>query len=140
VYIHPTIFPMGVRIAEFMSEGYEPIGFFQMWHPGTSSVTLYPETHGAADRTDVLHAKKWPRKYRALIPEVIAIHLDSEDLDLKKMGKNWNGRKTKMFGYSPVPPEKPSRKIPWATIGWSLLAVAAGSGVAAALMTYPITL
>lgn len=140
VYIHPTIFPMGVRIAEFMSEGYEPIGFFQMWHPSTSTVTLYPETHGAADRTDVLHAKKWPRKYRALIPEIIAIHLDSEDLDLKEMGKNWNGRKTKMFGYSPVPPETPSSKIPWATIGWSLLAVAAGSGVAAALMTYPVTL
>lgn len=134
VYIHPTIFPMGVRIGEFMSDGYEPIGFFQMWHPNTSGVKLYPETHGAADRTDVQHAKKWNRKNRALIPEIIGIHLDSEDLNLKEMGKNWNGRKTKMFGYSPVEPEK-THKFPWVTIGWVVAATAAGGAIAHVLLT-----
>jgi len=98
VYIHPTVFPMGVRIGEYMSEGYEPIGFFQLWHPNTTGVKLYPETHGAADRTDVQFAKLWPRKNRVLIPEIIGIHLDSEDSTVDNMGKNWNGRKTKPFG------------------------------------------
>jgi hypothetical protein len=137
VYIHPTIFPMGVRIGEFMSDGYEPIGFFQMWHPNTSGVKLYPETHGAADRTDVQHAKKWARKNRALIPEIIGIHLDSEDLNLKEMGKNWNGRKTKEFGYSPVAPKK-ERRVPWTAVGWVLLATTAGAGIAMALQHFDI--
>lgn len=137
VYIHPTIFPMGVRIGEFMSDGYEPIGFFQMWHPNTSGVKLYPENHGAADRTDVQHAKKWARKNRALIPEIIGIHLDSEDLNLKEMGKNWNGRKTKEFGYSPIAPKKESR-VPWAAVGWALLATTAGAGIAMALQHFEI--
>jgi len=88
---------MGVRIAEYMGEGYEPIGFFQMWNPPASGVYTYPEQHGAADRTDVLHAKKFARGKRQLLPELIAIHLDSEDLDLQQMGKNWNGRKTLPF-------------------------------------------
>lgn len=98
IYVHPTIFPMGVRIAEYHSKGYEPIGYFQLWNPKVSGITTYPQQHGAADRTDVLFAKQWPRKQRALIPEIIAIHLDSENLNLKDMGKNWNGRKTAWFG------------------------------------------
>jgi hypothetical protein len=93
---------MGVRIGEYMSEGYEPIGFFQLWHPNTSGVKLYPELHGSADRTDVLHAKKWHRSKRELIPEIIGIHLDSEGIDVNSMGKNWKGRKTKYFGYQSV--------------------------------------
>lgn len=97
IYIHPNIFPMGVRIAEYMSKGYEPIGFFQLWNPITARIFWYPEEHGAADRTDVQFAKKWHRGKRALIPEIIGIHLDSEALNLKEMGKNWNGRKTELF-------------------------------------------
>jgi hypothetical protein len=100
VYIHPTAFPIGVRIGEYMSEGYEPIGFFQMWNPKASGVYLYPELHGAADRTDVLFAKKWARKNRGLIPEIIGVHLDSENSTINEMGKNWNGRKTNYFGLS----------------------------------------
>ena len=99
IYVHPTIFPMGVRIAEYMNTGWEPIGFFQMWNPNGSNVHKYPDEHGEADRTDVQFCKKWPRNRRALIPEIITIHLDSEDLDLKEMGKNWKGRKTKKFTF-----------------------------------------
>lgn len=98
IYIHPNVFPMGVRIAEYHSKGYEPIGFFQLWNPGASGVITYPDTHGAADRTDVLFAKKFERKYRGLIPEIIGIHLESENLNMANMGKNWNGRRTAPFG------------------------------------------
>jgi hypothetical protein len=92
-----------------MSEGYEPIGFFQLWHPNTSGIKLSPDEHGAADRTDVQFAKKWPRVNRVLIPELIGIHLDSENSAVDEMGKNWNGRKSKLFGsngYSPIPKKK----------------------------------
>lgn len=108
IYIHPTIFPLGVRIAEYMGRGYEPIGFFQLWNPSGSGVNWYPEEHGSADRTDVLFAKKWTRGKRGLIPEIIGVHLDSEDLDLKQMGKNWNGRKTAPFEYPILSYRKPS--------------------------------
>lgn len=97
IYVHPTAFPMGVRIAEYTKEGYEPIGFFQMWNPEGSGIHAYPELHGAADRTDVMHAKKFSRGKRQLLPEIIGIHLDSENLNLKEMGKNWTGRKTLPF-------------------------------------------
>ena len=131
VYIHPTIFPMGVRIAEFMNKGYEPIGFFQMWHPITSDIKLYPDDHSGADRTDVLHAKKWKRKNRVLIPEIIAIHLDSEDATVKEMGRNWNGRKTKLFGYSTEPPiPLPVAKSHWKFIGWVTASTVGAAGIA----------
>lgn len=97
IFIHTTAFPLGVRIAEYKSKGWEPIGFFQMWYPSASGIYEYPNEHGAIDRSDVLHAKKWERKNRHLLPELIAIHLDSENLDLTEMGKNWRGRKTKIF-------------------------------------------
>lgn len=97
IYIHPNAFPMGVRIAEYMSKGYEPIGYFQMWNPIATGIKDYPDKHGKADRTDVLHAKKFPRLKRQLIPELLVIHLDSEGLMVGNMGKNWNGRKTALF-------------------------------------------
>jgi hypothetical protein len=97
VYVHPSAFPMGVRIAQYYEQGYLPIGYFQMWNPSGSGVYEYPKEHGEVDRSDVIFAKKFSRDNRHLIPEIIAIHLDSEDLDLKQMGKNWQGRKTKPF-------------------------------------------
>ena len=101
IYVHPTRFPMGVRIAEYMNKGWEPIGFFQMWNPSVSGVFDYPDQHGEADRTDVLFCKKWPRNKRQFIPEIISIHLDSEKED-NGMGKNWAGRKTKPFTHDEV--------------------------------------
>ena len=97
IYVHPTAFPMGVRIAEYMGKGYEPIGYFQLWNPMHSGVYEYPTQHGRADRTDVLHAKAFARLRRQLIPELLCIHLDSEGLGVAEMGKNWNGRKTLPF-------------------------------------------
>ena len=94
IYVHPTAFPMGVRIAEYKGKGWEPIGFFQMWNPKGSGVFEYPKEHGAVDRSDVIFAKKFPRSKRQLLPEIISIHIDSEQAH---MGKNWSGRQTIKF-------------------------------------------
>lgn len=95
----PKGFRMGCRWANSI-HGYVPIGFFQLWHSPTCSlyrgchVRHYPTEHNDAARTDVQFAIKWDRKYRALIPEVICIHLESEHAGL---GANWAGRTTKRF-------------------------------------------
>ena len=95
IYVHPSAFPMGVRIAEYKGKGWEPIGFFQMWNPKGSGVFEYPKEHGAVDRSDVIFAKKFPRSKRQLLPEIISIHIDSEEA--VQMGKNWSGRQTTKF-------------------------------------------
>jgi len=110
IYVHPTVFEMGVRIAEYMEDGYEPIGYFQMWNPNVSNVHQYPIYGVGADRTDVLHSKSFPRSKRILLPELICIHLDSENLNLKDMGKNWYGRKTAEFAQAKKI-EKPEENI-----------------------------
>lgn len=97
IFVYPDAFPLGVRVAAYKTDGYLPIGFFQLWHPGSSGVRDYPAKHGDIDRSDMLHARLWPRAKRGFIPEIIGIHLDSEALDHKEMGKNWHGRKTKLF-------------------------------------------
>lgn len=104
VFIHPTAFPMGVRIAEYMTPkgGWGPIGYFQLWNPGGSGVWSYPTEHGAADRTDVLFSKQWTRSLRELLPEVLLIHLESTT----EMGCNWWGRRSPDFGPRRVPRRK----------------------------------
>ena len=99
VYVHLTTFPIGVRLAEYNNKnaGYEPIGYFQLWNPKGSNVFDYPTQHDYCDRTDVLHCKKFVRKDRELLPEIVVIHLESEGLSVGSMGKNWKGRKTKLF-------------------------------------------
>jgi glycosyltransferase involved in cell wall biosynthesis len=96
IYVQGNAFPLGVRIAKLRDEGYAPIGFFQMWH--ASSRRTYPD-HGHADRSDLAFALQWPRGKRALIPEIFAIHLASEDGG--DLGANWRGRRSGSFG--PVP-------------------------------------
>jgi hypothetical protein len=102
-FLHLNLFSVGSRLVqygEYMDEGtpdgWVPIGYFQMWHPSTNNTNTYPPEHGAADRTDVLHAKRYKRADRELIPELVAIHLDSETAC---MGVNWLGRKTIRFGH-----------------------------------------
>jgi len=137
VYIHPTAFPVGVRIGQYMGDGYQPIGFFQMWHPNISGVKLYPEDNAGADRTDVLHAKKWGRKNRAFIPEIIAIHLDSENSTVDTMGKNWKGRITQPFGYSPqTVTQKTITSNKWKHVGWVSAAATAGTVLVYILRKY----
>lgn len=106
VYVYPTLFELGIRVALYKSDGYIPIGFFQMWNPRCSGIYSYPQEHDGAARTDMQFAKLFPRERRGFIPELVCIHLESEKQDC--MGKNWNGRETKPFS---TPPEKP--KLKW---------------------------
>jgi hypothetical protein len=93
-YVHIDQFPLGTRIMQPHANGYVPLGFFQMWNPKESGVFRYPEGHTDAGREDTLFAKQWPRRERALIPEIVGYHLESKD---SAMSANWNGRKTMPF-------------------------------------------
>lgn len=99
IYIHPYAEKMaiGTRIAKYgTDQGFIPIGFFQLWNPLVSGVQRYPEQHQDAGRSDMLFTMQWPRRQRGFIPEIITIHLESEEAP--GMGKNWRGRKTRAFG------------------------------------------
>jgi hypothetical protein len=85
---------LGTRVAFQHHGGYVPIGFFQMWH-ADSGVFTYPEGHTDAGREDSNFPTQWPRRKRALIPELILYHLES---GYEQMGVNWKGRKSKPFG------------------------------------------
>ncbi|HEY4062357.1 MAG TPA: glycosyltransferase family A protein [Puia sp.] len=94
IYLHLDLFPLGQRITQYYGEGYMPIGYFQLWNPKGSNIFSYPVVQAAFDRTDILHLKQWKRERRAFIPELICIHLASEE---HKQGQNWEGRKTRSF-------------------------------------------
>lgn len=143
IYIHMDVFPIAARVADYNGDGYAPIGYFQMWYSGTNRRCLYPEEHGAADRTDMAFAKKWKREYRRLLPEIVTIHLDSENATVESVGKNWQGRKTIPFGYVGTAPEAEVKKLESENIKvyvqtgllW-LLFTAIGAGGAYAVMHY----
>lgn len=86
-------FQMGTRVQMAHRGGYIPIGFFQLWH-ADSGILKYPEGHTDAGREDSHFAALWPRGKRALIPEILCYHLESEQA---VMGANWKGRTTKPF-------------------------------------------
>lgn len=111
IYIHMDAFPIAARVADYNGDGYSPIGYFQLWHPQTSQIEYYPEEHGAADRTDMAFAKKWKKENRRLLPEIITIHLDSENATVESVGKNWQGRKTIPFGYVGSMPQEEIKKL-----------------------------
>lgn len=95
---YPYGYSVGSRWAH-KDEGYVPIGYFQMWSSAAdiwkgARIKPYPILHNDACRTDVQFALQWDRRNRALIPELIVAHLESEPATL---GANWNGRKTKKF-------------------------------------------
>jgi hypothetical protein len=88
-------FENGARLLDLGVDGWLPIGFFQLWNPMESGVFTYPNEYGAADRTDVQFTRRWTRANRELIPEIVGVHLESEECT---MGANWQGRTTKYFG------------------------------------------
>ncbi len=102
IFVHANAFSFGVRIAKLLETMWHPIGFFQLFNPHGVGFRRYPEEHSVADRSDMIFAQNWERRHRTLIPEIVAIHLESESTD---MGINWNGRKSKPFGpHVPHPP------------------------------------
>jgi hypothetical protein len=104
-FVIPEPFPLGARVARLWNDGWLPIGFFQLWSVSGSGVRDYPTEHGTAGRTDMLHALRWPRRRRHLIPELIAIHLEGP---IEPGVKNWRGRRMEWFGPQPHPrPHRP---------------------------------
>ena len=85
---------LGSRLVWTNEQGYLPIGFFQMWNPKGSGVRTYPINHGEAARADCQFALAWPRSRRELLPEIVAIHLESQSTT---QGLNWRGRRAREF-------------------------------------------
>lgn len=92
--LKPSNFIKGSRLLNLDRDGYIPIGYFQLWNPKISKVYNYPNQHGSADRTDVLFSYNWTRDKRQLLPELVGIHIQTEET----VGLNWNGRKSNLFG------------------------------------------
>lgn len=93
-FVRANRFKRGSRLVN--ETGYIPIGFFQLWHPEGSGIYDYSTLHDEYnDHADTTHAERWPRQKRGFIPEIIALHLMSED---DGHGTNWNGRISKPFG------------------------------------------
>jgi hypothetical protein len=95
----PEGFQVGTRWVD-RDVGWCPIGHGQLWHSSNDQwkgirARKYPARHNDACRSDVQQALQFDRKKRALIPEIIVAHLESEPA---KLGANWKGRKTKRFG------------------------------------------
>ena len=44
----------------------------------------YPLNQGSAEHSDVLHAIQWPASNRRILPEIIAVHLDSESSQMRR--------------------------------------------------------
>jgi len=93
--------PFADRIAFVDQLGYKPCGFFQLWNPLGSGIHDYPiDPGGTAGHSDMMHAARWPREARELIPELIGIELQSEDAGDRPVGANWSGRRTAEFSAS----------------------------------------
>ena len=109
-FVQCTAFPIGTRVASMGpgGDGYVPIGFFQLWHAGITGRRAYP-CHGDAGRGDFQFGRAWPRARRALIPEIVGIHLESEP---SEMATNWRGRRSKPFGPAHEAPRPPGRIFP----------------------------
>lgn len=100
IYLHLNAFEMGVRNVAYTEDGYVPIGFFQLWNVRESGIKDYPIKHidkkKWQERVDTIHAKRWKPEHRGFIPDIVAVHLESEQ---SEMGVNWdNGRKSPYFG------------------------------------------
>jgi hypothetical protein len=95
----PGSYDIGARWAD-TEFGWAPCGFFQLFHHdgvirNGNRFRRYPSSgHNDAARTDMQFAMQWDRNKRVLIPEIVALHLESDD---SKTGANWNGRKTGEF-------------------------------------------
>ena len=106
-WFHPQL-PMSSRWVSNV-HGYAPIGFFQLFHgsaliQGGHHVRNYPVSHGNAARSDVQFALQWDRRQRQVVPEMVVLHLSSEDAT---MGANWQGRTTATFSERPHPKPNP---------------------------------
>jgi hypothetical protein len=100
-YVYADAFPLGIRLSKIEQGGYVPLGYFQMFHRNSNFLRnppYYPAEWDTAATSDLFFAYKWPRTHRHLLPEIIAIHLATDDVTNAPMGVNWEGRQTSRFG------------------------------------------
>ena len=98
--LHTSGMPLGARLVHYFGEkvdngkfiGYRPLGFFQLCH--MSAFISYPQNTIGADHCDLEFVRNWKRANRILIPEIMAIHLESVGAS---KGVNWYGRKSAPF-------------------------------------------
>jgi glycosyltransferase involved in cell wall biosynthesis len=90
---------LGGRFALDEFDGYVPAGYFQLWRPRRAGVFGYAiHPSGTCEGSDVLHALRWDRPDRVLLPEIIGIHLEtSSHANASVVGANWGGRRTPAF-------------------------------------------
>ena len=90
---------LGTRIAIPELGGYAPCGFFQLFNPTGSGIHDYPiHPHGTSEGSDMMHAARWERRNRELLPEIIAVHLETSfDAGRPVVAANWAGRRTPVF-------------------------------------------
>jgi hypothetical protein len=94
-------FPVGARMRLPNLGGYAPCGFFGLWHPVRSGVMDYPiHPRGTAEGSDMMHAARWGRGQRELIPDVVGIQLETVGA---AVGVNWAGRRTPEFSLDEGP-------------------------------------
>ena len=100
--LHSAGLEFGARIVHIYGEqedngkftGWKPLGFFQLAH-SSKLPDYYPEGSRDASHGDLAFTKLWSTENRELIPEIIGVHLYTEDYK----GHNWEGRKSKPFTY-----------------------------------------
>jgi hypothetical protein len=91
-------FPTGarIRLQDGPFAGYVPCGFFQLWNAGATGYRDYPiHEAGTAEGSDLMHAARFPRKYRELIPEIVGIELGTDQPG--NVGVDWAGRRSPEF-------------------------------------------
>lgn len=97
--LHGASLEFGARIVHIYGEegdkgnftGWKPLGYFQLCH--TSAFTNYPEGSLDASHGDVEFVKNWSRDNRVLIPEIIGVHICTNNY----ISMNWKGRKSDPF-------------------------------------------
>jgi hypothetical protein len=90
-----SIFEFGARLIHLYGHegdngkfaGWNPLGFFQLAH--RSAFKEYPQNSQGADHCDIVFARLWSRDKRQLIPEILAIHIESK---FAVKATNWYGR------------------------------------------------
>jgi hypothetical protein len=98
--IDNSIFEFGARLIHLYGHeggdgsfaGWNPIGYFQLAH--RSAFVSYPQNSSGADHCDMVFSRLWTRDKRILIPELMAIHIESYFV---VHGVNWYGRLSEPF-------------------------------------------
>jgi hypothetical protein len=102
-YTDGRTFPPGYEIGSrwIGQDGFAPVGFWQLWHREHGGeewrgirMKPYPKDHSSCARTDCQFSMQWDRRLRELLPEVVVVHLESEN---SPKAINWRGRKSKRF-------------------------------------------